>query len=230
MHGWWVFLHCAAVDGSLAVGVERSVASGLSVLLPLRCIAARQQRGRTLAGKQEIVYRIDADDRIVFVNDQWDRFAGSNGGDDVLSSVVLGRSLWGYINGLTTRQIYRQILDRTRAGTAVVYPLRCDSPDRRRLLEMNVRLADGGAVEFRSRTLSEEPRSALGLLDRRQPRTDDLLAVCSWCEKVRVAGRWVDVEDAIAALALFQQSELPSLTHGMCQTCSESMNKVIANL
>lgn len=183
-----------------------------------------------MVDQQDVLYRIDADDTIVFVNDQWDQFAGSNDGNGVRSSEVLGRSLWEFIDGLTTQQIYRQIVKRSRAGNAVGFPLRCDAPDRRRLLRMEVRAADGGAVEFRSRVLSEEPRAALSLLDRRLPRTDDLITVCSWCEKVRVEGRWVDVEDAIEALGLFQQDDLPALTHGICATCSESMNRVITNL
>jgi len=183
-----------------------------------------------MVSQRDVCYRIDSDDRIIYVNDQWDRFAGGNDGDGVRSSEVLGRSLWDFIDGLTTQQIYRQIVKRSRAGNAVDYPLRCDAPDRRRLLQMDVRPADGGAVEFRSRIVSEEPRQALSLLDRRFPRTGDLITVCSWCEKVRVGGRWVEVEDAIAALGLFQQGELPALTHGICRDCSESMNKVIANL
>lgn len=183
-----------------------------------------------MAGQQNVFYRIDKDDRIVFVNDQWDRFAVGNEGNGVRSSEVLGRSLWDFIDGLTTQQIYRQIVKRSRAGNAVDYPLRCDAPDRRRLLQMGVRAAHSGAVEFTSRVVSEEPRQAVSLLDRRFPRTGDLVTVCSWCEKVRVEGRWVDVEDAIAALGLFQQTELPALTHGMCQACNDTMNKVITTL
>ncbi|MEX0708657.1 MAG: PAS domain-containing protein [Woeseia sp.] len=180
--------------------------------------------------QQDVFYRIDADDRIVFVSDEWDRFAAGNEGNGVSSSAVLGRSLWDFIDGLTTQQIYRQIVKRSRAGNAVEYPLRCDAPDRRRFLQMDVRAADGGCVEFRSRILSEEPRAALGLLDPSQPRTNDLITVCSWCEKVRVDGNWVDVEDAIEALGLFQQAQLPALTHGMCQACNDKMNEVIATL
>lgn len=183
-----------------------------------------------MIGQQDVFYRIDSDDRIVFLNDQWDRFACGNDGGGVRSSEVLGRSLWDFIDGLTTQQIYRQIVKRSRAGNAVGYPLRCDAPDRRRLLQMDVRATDDGCVEFRSRILSEEPRQALSLLDRRFPRTGDLITVCSWCEKVRVDGRWVDVEDAIEELGLFQQALLPALTHGMCQACSESMHAVITNL
>lgn len=183
-----------------------------------------------MAGQQEVVYRIDSGDGIVFVSDQWDRFAANNAGDNVRSTEVLGHSLWDYIGDMTTQQIYRQIIKRSREGIEVGFTLRCDSPDCRRVLRMDIRQTDDGTVEFRSRVISEEPRPAVSLLDSRQPRTDDLISVCSWCERVLVDGRWVSVEDAITALGLFQQDELPALTHGMCQDCSESMNKVIANL
>lgn len=58
-----------------------------------------------MGGQQEVVYRIDSDDGIVFLSDQWDQFAGSNSGANVLPSAVLGHSLWDYIGDMTTQQI-----------------------------------------------------------------------------------------------------------------------------
>jgi hypothetical protein len=40
-------------------------------------------------------------------------------------------------------------------------------------------------------------------------------------------GEWCEVETAITALGLFDEPELPQLTHSICDTCFESMSSVI---
>jgi hypothetical protein len=38
---------------------------------------------------------------------------------------------------------------------------------------------------------------------------------------------WLEVEDAIAALALFAEPRPPQLTHGVCEECSESLSDTL---
>ncbi len=66
-----------------------------------------------------------------------------------------------------------------------------------------------------------EERPAVALLDRDTPRGGDLLRMCGWCKSVDVAGRWSEVEDAIAEMRLFERDLLPHVTHGICPRCYE---------
>lgn len=175
----------------------------------------------------EVVYRVDAQARIVFVNGEWDRFALANDGGEVASDRVLGRRLWDFIADVNTREIYRHALDRARAGRPVRFTFRCDSPDCRRLLEVSVGRGPEETVEFRVRTLSEEAGPAQPLLRTASPRSGELVRMCGWCKRVFVGGGWADLEEAAARLDLFKGDRAPAITHGICGPCHKSMSDLL---
>ena len=176
----------------------------------------------------DIIYRVNDQDEIVFVNQEWDRFAAANAGEAVMSSRVLRRPLWDFIVDSTTQELYGQILKRVRGGRSLRFTFRCDSPRSRRLLAMEVGRAQDGTVAFCTRTLSEEPRQPPALLAPSAARSNELLRVCAWCEKVSVGGSWVEVEEAVARLRLFESSLLPLMTHGICEQCRQNMAEILA--
>jgi len=182
-----------------------------------------------MADEGIVVYRVDAEDRLAFVNDEWDRFAAANAGQACLSSKVLGRPLWDFVSDRTTRLLYGSMLAKVRAGAPVRFPFRCDSPDCRRFLEMSAGLADLGAVEFTVRTAAIESRPAQALLDPATPRTEALLRICGWCKKVEIGGLWYETEVAVAKLGLFGAHALPLVTHGMCLECEAAMTRTIGD-
>ncbi len=176
----------------------------------------------------DLVYRVNENDEIVFVSEDWDQFATANGGESVVSEQVLHRPLWDFITDLSTQEIYRLLLQKARAGRVIQFTFRCDAPWRRRFLEMIIVGQKGGAVEFRTRTLLEQERPAPLLLDPQADRSDELLRSCGWCKKFFVGGEWVEVEEAIQRLRLFQRRSLPAISHGICGECYEKMNAVVA--
>lgn len=175
-----------------------------------------------------IVYRIDASDRIVFTNDAWDTFALVNDGARATSPHVLGRSLWAFISDPTTRALYKRVLERIRAGNALRFNFRCDSPACRRTMEMQVSAGDAeGGVEFRSRTVAENHRQSSAVLQWDGAAGDaheaHVQRVCSWCNRFDVGGVWLEVEDALPQLRLLERAVPSRLTHGICETCFETM-------
>jgi hypothetical protein len=80
----------------------------------------------------DMVYRVDSEDRIEFVNDVWDAFAHDSNTDSLSSASVLKHSLWDYISDRTTRGIYKAMLTKARGGRPVEFTFRCDAPELRR--------------------------------------------------------------------------------------------------
>lgn len=175
----------------------------------------------------DIRYRVNDRDEIVFVNEAWNGFAERNTGAHLVSDRVLGQSLWSFVTDRTTRLLYRDVLARVRSGRSVQFTFRCDSPECRRRLEMTVSREPDGLIEFHIRTLAEEPRPPQALLDPDQTRTETMLRVCGWCKKVKANDRWLEVEEAVSALALFDQPRLPAVTHGICEACFERMTDLL---
>lgn len=167
----------------------------------------------------DITYRVNDRDEIIYVNEAWDRFAEANAGQGITSEQILGRRLWDFITDPTTRELYRQVLSRTRDARPVRFNFRCDSPDCRRLLVMDAERREDGTVEFRTRTLLQESREPVPLLAANGTRSGELVRVCGWCKRVFVGGAWEDVEVAVERLQLFEHAILPSLTHGICDAC-----------
>jgi hypothetical protein len=108
---------------------------------------------------------------------------------------------------------------------SVELPFRCDGPDVRR--EMDVRIAahsSGRFVLFSARLRSERPRAkSQPLLSADAPRGEQTLTMCGWCDRFLVGAEWVEVEDAVAQLGLFQRAELPAIGHGLCPDCGEML-------
>jgi hypothetical protein len=58
----------------------------------------------------DMVYRVDSEDRLEYVNDVWETFAHDSNTDSLSSASVLKHSLWDYISDRTTRGIYKAML------------------------------------------------------------------------------------------------------------------------
>jgi hypothetical protein len=179
----------------------------------------------------DLLYRLNARDEISSVNEEWQSFARTNDGGDLLAGPILGRVLWDFIGDLGTVQVYRQIHRRVRAdGVPVRLRIRCDAPARRRLLEIEISAASQSALVYRVRTLGEQSRDPVSLLEPQQARGEAFVKVCSWCNKMAAPPRgWLEVEAAIAALSLFADGRVPQLTHGICEQCVGILNDALAD-
>jgi hypothetical protein len=176
----------------------------------------------------ELEYCVNAEDRISSVNEEWLSFAEANEGGPLLPPGILGRPLWDFIADIETQHIYSVLHSRVRTlGTPVRLSFRCDGPERRRLLQLDILPQRGQELIYRVRTLKQEVRELVPLLDMRRSREESFVTMCGWCKRVAVSPRrWLEVEEAVAALALFDQPRPPQLTHGVCEECSETLSDI----
>jgi len=178
----------------------------------------------------ECQYELDATDRIRDVDDAWLSFACSQGASALTREAVLGRSVYDFIGSGEMRHLYALLLTSARrAEHALRLPFRCDSPETRRFMEMELHHARGGGVRIATRLLREESRPPVPLVVTRRPARLPFVAICSWCKRVRTApGRWEEVEDAVRSLDLFGDRLLPGLTHGICDDCDHELTLRVA--
>ncbi len=175
------------------------------------------------------IYQIDSVDSIIWVDASWSEFARRNGAPELCAGQVLGQRLPGFVAGDEVRHLWSLVIQRVREeDRAVTLPFRCDSPGRRRFMELDLEPLGQGRVEFAARLIREEPRDRVALLDRAVPRSDDTLPICSQCKRIRdPRERWIEVEDGIRELDLFGAGVLPRLTHVLCDPCLASFQNVI---
>jgi len=172
-----------------------------------------------------IKYRINVLGEITYVNSSWDEFALVNDAPELSSGQILGRSIWEFISDDTTVFLYHQMVDRARLGNNVQFQLRCDSPSTRRMLDVKIEMHPTGDIEFQSRAIQETAREPQELFSRGRERSDEMLTVCSWCNKIKVAEEdWREVENAMPNLSVFQLGAAPQLSHGMCGECYQRIS------
>ena len=174
-----------------------------------------------------VAYRIDADDRIIDVNEAWISFAERNGGDGLRPELVIGHVLWDFLTDSTTVHLYHGICKQLRSGGPTVqFRFRCDAPDVRRLLAMKMVCGDAGSIEFTVTPVAEQPRVTLPLVGVSSSNPGPLVSMCGWCKRVRAPdATWVEIERGIEALGLFQSTTpLPAVSHGICDACELAMS------
>jgi hypothetical protein len=176
-----------------------------------------------------VVYRIDASDRIVAVNTAWGEFARANSGTHLLEPGILGQRLWHLISDLTTKELYRNLVTRVRQGfTPVRFGFRCDAPDQRRLLQMAMSAREDGGVLFEVSSLAVQDRPTVSLLGTPAGRVGEHMRICGWCKRMPgPEGTWLELEEAVRTLNLFDEAHLPALTHGVCPPCEATMMKAL---
>jgi PAS fold len=181
---------------------------------------------------REFIYRVDAQNRLTDANAAWYDFARENGSHALDSESVIGCPLWDFISDQETRHLFQIVLAKVRqTGRPVTLSYRCDAPDLRRFMQLEIRpLAEAG-VEFCSRIVRQESRPHVALLDDTAPRTDTFLNMCAWCKKVALPDEsWVEVEQAVERLKLFEEPVLPQISHGICPACKSEVDRTLRKL
>jgi hypothetical protein len=171
-------------------------------------------------------YRVDTSDVIVWVDPLWLAFAKENGAIDLTEEAVVGRSLWDFVAGAETQQLFLGLHERIRStGKTMVLPFRCDSPSLQRHMRLTITREEHGRLHYDSLLVRAVPQRPLGLLEKSRPRSHETLMMCSCCKRAlleRVG--WLDLEDISVRLHLFEAEEVPALRHTVCPTCAKSLD------
>jgi len=170
-------------------------------------------------------YWLDASDAVVRVDEQWLAFARENGADELIEALVLGRSIWDFIEGESTRNIYRQIHARVRTDIErVVLPFRCDSPTLQRHMRLTITRGERGELAYESLLVRAVSQRYLSVLDHTKKRTSAVLTMCTNCKRCLLESvGWIGVEDISARLRLFDSPEVPKLRHTVCPQCASAL-------
>jgi len=177
-----------------------------------------------------IRYLIDGENRIESVNDGWCAFADQNGGGGLMHEMVLYRDISSFIACGKCQELYDMLIESVRANRKEInFSFRCDSPEKRRYMKMEMIPLDQGKIEFTSYLEREEERRSVPLLEIFTERSEEIITICSWCKLVRTEdAAWLDAEEAVERMSLFNRSQLPKLSHGICPVCYERIIKKIS--
>ena len=177
--------------------------------------------------EQPVVYHIDADYRLCLINRAWDAFAAANNGDHLYAVDTIGRSFWELIADAEMSVRYRTLFTIVRADRPISLTLRCDAPDRRRLLDLQLHHVHDGLIACVSGVVADTRRPAVRLLDRTLPRGGGQMQICSWCARLATrTDQWMEVEDAVQILGIDAATVLPQLVYTTCMACQRLLTRL----
>jgi hypothetical protein len=170
------------------------------------------------------VHWVDARGRICRVNDAWLAFAAENGWP-ITAAEVLGQPLMGFIADGELRYLYGLLMARLRDGHGPFrFHYRCDAPDCRRLMQMQMcHEPETHTIEFQSKVLHIQRRAPQALLAATQTTSTAVVNLCSCCKQAETDQGWVEIEDAVMRLRLFDCDRLPRTSHQVCPACREKL-------
>ena len=177
-----------------------------------------------MAEPRRFTYRIDHAGIIRYVNAEFLQFAVENDSPHLVQPGVLGQPLTNFISGQDVRDLYDALFDKVRRQRAVVcLTFRCDGLGLRRFMDMVMRPSGVKGIEFNCRVLREEPRPPVALLAPTPTRSDRLVTMCSWCRRISNPPDWLEIEDAINQMRLFEQHNPPQIIHSVCYDCAQTV-------
>jgi hypothetical protein len=178
------------------------------------------------------IYRIDLEDRISFVNDEWIAFGIENGLTELSARGVVGRPLWDFVSDPTVQHLYKALFEKVRARKSKPkIPYRCDSPDCRRIMNMELSVSSDGEIHLTNRILQLEFRPHISILEPSADRSNQFLAICSICKKTKLReNRWYEIEEAVAILGMTETGPYPQLTHSICDGCLGDWKDTLSSL
>lgn len=172
-------------------------------------------------------YEIDVHNRIVAVDEAWLAFARDNGAVALTRDKVIGEHLSHFVIGWRACDLYTNLFAVLRSsGARVSLPFRCDAPDTRRYMALEIAPQSGGRLKLAGRLLHSLARRRVPLLDLTLPRNGQWHIICAICRRLRVhADTWREIEDALGDPYSVPAEGLPQLSHDVCADCTEELRK-----
>jgi hypothetical protein len=176
-------------------------------------------------------YRVDAVDRLVWVDPWWLAFARENGASELTAETVLGQSLWDFIADSSTRQLYQGIHQRLRQrGRPATLPFRCDSPTVRREMRLTITCESSDQLHYESTLLSVEPITTQKFIDPLARRSASQITMCSCCKQCLIESHgWLEPDTVARFSRIFEAEPLPPIRYALCPKCAELLASIPAN-
>lgn len=175
-------------------------------------------------------YIVDECNRIESIDEAWSSFAKRNKAQALTGDATLCQDINSFISCKKSQELYDMLMHTVRTKKKVIeFPFRCDSPEVRRFMRMEMIPLDNEKIAFKSSLEREEAREPLALLDISTERTIKIITICSWCKRIKQDElHWLSTEDAVEHMGLFGKKTLPMLSHGICPGCCEGVMEKIS--
>lgn len=169
-------------------------------------------------------YEIDPVDRVSAVCPQWNEEAAQNGAMGLMAEKVIGRKIWGFLDGVAPFQHYAAIFEMVRQnGFSASYTFRSDAPIRQSTVELTISPLSKQALRLTTRVLRKRFVPYSPLWDHTKPRNSDVIKACSWCKALNLGQKWMTLKQAELRRADLRSFCPPQVSHDVCPECDQHL-------
>lgn len=168
----------------------------------------------------DLFFRVDKNDKLVDFSSNWNSLVFDAKAPELKDSIIIGMSLYDFIDGDSTRMYIESIIQYARTLKEVVQrPYRCDTPAFKREMVMELIPFPNGDVVLRHKLLSQSPWHYNLKIAR---GNDEILNLdrCSICNDIRYKNRWIMQDDLVSLEPEFE-SKVLSIFYTVCPRCNK---------
>ncbi|MCX8085177.1 MAG: hypothetical protein N3C60_09680 [Calditerrivibrio sp.] len=143
-------------------------------------------------------------------------------------SNIKGKGYFEFSNDEMLKKLLSKIFQivRTKKITFTT-TYRCDDDKYNRIFKLEIEPLIDGMLRLRHVLVSKTPRPTLLDFSR---RSDLVYRMCAWCDKIFYVDRYIELDEAVNNLKLFEHNYLPMFTHGICSDCHKKLMDEIEEL
>lgn len=168
---------------------------------------------------EQNVYWLGPTERIVRVGPCWDRFALANDGAAATGEKIVDRPVWDFVQDAATRMWLESLIALVRLrSVSIQRPYRCDSPDMKRFMQMNIVPEDEGILRVEHSLVRCEPKSRSVWIDSFSKANSDVRVRCSICGRVRLDKEWIEPDRLSSSTSRGGIAKL-AVIYGVCDDC-----------
>lgn len=159
-------------------------------------------------GDLEIIYYLDEKNTIIRT-------------ENIDDKGILGRGYFEFSNDEMLKRLLSKIFDKVRTlNKPFTTTYRCDDEVDLRIFKLTIEPMGNGFIKLKHELFKKEPR--IKALDFSQ-RSDIIYRMCAWCDKIFYNDQYIELDDAINKMKIFEHNFLPLFTHGICNDCQKKL-------
>ncbi|MDK2792967.1 MAG: hypothetical protein PWQ25_1830 [Deferribacteres bacterium] len=122
-------------------------------------------------------------------------------------------------------KILKRIFDNVRVkNKAFSTTYRCDNDNYIRLFRLDIIPLDSSKIKL-EHTLIDQRQRVTSLENFKQ--SSRIVTMCAWCNKILCNDQYVEIDEAVNNLKLFEDEGIPKFSHGICDSCKSVLEKEI---
>jgi len=185
-----------------------------------------------LKGKDHrlLVYHIDKDDHVVFVNSHWDDFFKEQKRVDLSRSSIQGRILWDLIPSHEVHAFLKEALKLVRrTNKKIQVYFRYDSVTYKRFFRLTMLPLGNGSIEFSNAVEKKISRFQTSTPEALDSHKIEAGPPCGWCNRmVDRAGSWSEVDHLEVGENCFPLPHIAPFNANVCPECVTTFSQILA--